>query len=114
MERLFSYGTLQLSSVQEETFGRLLQGEPDVLVGYKVSDIKIKDKEVLRKSGKEFHPILKATGKSSDRVEGTIFEITAQELAQADEYEVEEYARIEAEFESGLKAWAYVDAARLK
>jgi len=32
-ERLFSYGTLQQENVQKQTFGRLLDGTPDALVG---------------------------------------------------------------------------------
>ncbi len=86
MEKLFSYGTLQLKNVQQETFGRLLIGT------------------------KEIHPILKFTGKLEDKVEGTIFEITAEELQQADDYEVEEYVRVKAKFHSGVEAWIYADA----
>lgn len=32
--RLFSYGTLQQENVQRATFGRLLDGTPDALMGY--------------------------------------------------------------------------------
>ena len=35
LERLFSYGTLQQDGVQLATFGRLLKGAADVLVGFK-------------------------------------------------------------------------------
>ena len=31
---LFSYGTLQLESVQLSSFGRRLEGEPDAMTGY--------------------------------------------------------------------------------
>ncbi len=93
MEKLFSYGTLQLENVQKETFGRILTGTKDSLIGYILSEVKIKDKEVIRKSGMDIHPILKFTGNSNDKVEGTIFAITAEELQQADDYEVEEYTR---------------------
>ncbi|MFY8273654.1 gamma-glutamylcyclotransferase family protein [Pseudoalteromonas sp. SSDWG2] len=110
MEKLFSYGTLQLEHVQKETFGRLLTGEKDVLIGYTLSEVKIKDQAVVKTSGKAFHPILKYTGKHSDAVEGTVFAITAAELAQADEYEVDEYMRVLGKFQSGKKAWAYVCA----
>jgi hypothetical protein len=34
MALLFSYGTLQQPDVQRATFGRLLRGEPDALVGF--------------------------------------------------------------------------------
>ncbi|MFV0477265.1 MAG: gamma-glutamylcyclotransferase family protein [Parahaliea sp.] len=110
MEHLFSYGTLQLESVQLETFGRRLEGVGDTLQGYIVGTVRIRDTEVIRKSGKEFHPILKHTGNPTDEVVGTIFNISSEELAQADEYEVEEYARTSTRFKSGQTAWLYVDA----
>ncbi|MBS9779293.1 MAG: gamma-glutamylcyclotransferase [Moraxellaceae bacterium] len=110
MEKLFSYGTLQLENVQKETFGRILTGTKDSLIGYILSEVKIKDKEVIRKSGIDIHPILKFTGNPNDKVEGTIFSITAEELQQADDYEVEEYTRKKARFQSGVKAWIYADA----
>ncbi|MBU2869447.1 gamma-glutamylcyclotransferase family protein [Colwellia sp. E2M01] len=107
MENLFSYGTLQLEPVQTETFGRLLKGKKDILVGYVLDEVRITDAAVLKTSGKEFHPILKYTGNDTDTVAGTIFEITAQELAQADEYEVDDYIRISGDFTSGATAWIY-------
>jgi len=58
MPRLFSYGTLQDPKVQHETFGRLLVGEPDGLSGWHETQIEITDPEVLRRSGKRFHPVL--------------------------------------------------------
>lgn len=111
MEKLFSYGTLQLEHVQIETFGRKLKGAKDQLVGYVLSEVKITDAEVIKTSGKDIHPILKYTGSASDIVEGTVFEITTEELMQADEYEVDEYVRIAGQFQSGQQAWAYVCAA---
>ena len=110
MEKLFSYGTLQMTSVQQETFGRELVGIKDTLIGYILSEVKITDESVIKTSGTDIHPILKYTGLDSDVVEGTIFEITPSELSQADEYEVEEYLRIEGNFRSKEKAWAYVCA----
>jgi len=110
MEKLFSYGTLQMESVQKETFGRKLDGEKDILTGYVLSEVKINDEAVIKTSGTDIHPILKFTGKNTDLVEGTIFDITPSELIQADEYEVEEYIRIEGNFKSGQNAWTYVCA----
>src|SRR5665213_3961650 len=55
---LFSYGTLQQEGVQMSSFGRLLQGADDALPGYRQSTIEIADPEVVRKSGKRFHPIV--------------------------------------------------------
>lgn len=108
MENLFSYGTLQLESVQLETFGRRLTGKPDALVGYKVGLIAIKDDEVVAVSGATHHPILSHTGEPGDVVPGVLFEVTEAELASADEYEAEEYKRMLVEFQSGEKGWVYV------
>ena len=108
MEKLFSYGTLQFEHVQIATFGRKLVGKKDSLIGYALSEVKITDKAVIETSGTETHPILKFTGNPSDLVEGSVFEITLDELHQADKYEVDEYVRIKGSFTSGEKAWAYV------
>ncbi|WP_026376230.1 gamma-glutamylcyclotransferase family protein [Aestuariibacter salexigens] len=108
MEHLFSYGTLQMPKVQQETCGRLLSGKKDALVGYVLSEIKITDPGVIQTSGTDTHPILKYTGNASDIVAGTVFELTPEELMQADEYEVEEYLRVMGTFTSGRQAWAYV------
>lgn len=106
-ELLFSYGTLQLKSVQLENFGRELVGYEDILLGYRLEQLEITDPKVLAISGEKYHPILQATGNSSDKVSGVIFEITAEELAQADAYEVEDYQRVKGQFESGRQAWIY-------
>jgi len=110
-ERLFSYGTLQQETVQLATFGRLLKGTPDVLVGFKQDLIEINDPSVLAKSGKRFHPIVVQTGDEADRVSGTAFELTAAELASADAYEVADNVRVEARLASGVSAWVYVKRA---
>ena len=47
MPLLFSYGTLQQQSVQQSTFGRLLTGRSDALVGYNQSLLRIEDAAVL-------------------------------------------------------------------
>jgi gamma-glutamylcyclotransferase (GGCT)/AIG2-like uncharacterized protein YtfP len=107
-ERLFSYGTLQQENVQLATFGRLLKGTPDALVGFAVQMVEIRDPQVVAISGKTHHPGLVRTGRSSDRVPGTVFRITPAELTSADAYEVYEYQRVEAELASGGRAWVYV------
>lgn len=110
MKNLFSYGTLQREKVQVETFGRKLSGNKDTLSGYVLAEIKITDESVLAKSETSFHPILRYTGDFSDQVEGIIFQISDDELEQADDYEVDAYKRVEAKFKSGIKAWVYVAA----
>ncbi len=108
-EFLFSYGTLQQDEVQQASFGRLLNGSADALVGWKQEMVEITDPDVLAKSGKRFHPIVMPGG-ADDRVPGTVFEITSEELAAADRYEVADYKRVAAKLASGLTAWVYVKA----
>ena len=108
MAKLFSYGTLQLESVQRDTFGRLLTGSKDALEKYTVSTIKITDLKVIESSGTDVHPTLKYTGNEFDIVEGTLFELSAEELLKADEYEVDYYKRDEVTFKSGTTAYVYL------
>lgn len=107
---LFSYGTLQLEKVQQESFGRKLKGTKDTLQGYKLEDLEIKDPDVLAKSEQRFHPIAIPTGKPKDTIEGTLFEITDEELTQADKYEVSDYKRVLETFQSGKEGWVYITA----
>jgi hypothetical protein len=109
-EQVFSYGTLQLQSVQIATFGRKLGGQLDRLPGYRLDQLKIEDAGVVATSGKTHHPIIAPTGRAEDGVEGAVFALTPAELAQADVYEVKEYRRERVTLASGLQAWAYVDA----
>jgi hypothetical protein len=111
LERLFSYGTLQQENVQLATFGRLLEGSPDALVGFRQELVEIIDSSVLAMSGKRLHPIVVRSGNDGDRVSGTVFEITPTELLAADEYEVADYERVKAQLASGLTAWVYVKRA---
>jgi hypothetical protein len=107
-ERLFSYGTLQQENVQRETFGRLLEGQADALVGFREDLVEITDPDVLATSGKRFHPIVSRSGDDADRVTGTVFLVTPGELVAADAYEVSDYERVSAPLVSGLTAWVYV------
>lgn len=108
MVHLFSYGTLQKEQVQLETFGRILEGEKDILTGYTMNRVEITNPEVLRKSSQKYHPILEHSGNNNDEVEGILFEVTDAEILQADEYEVDDYKRIETVFKSGKKGFIYV------
>lgn len=110
MPLLFSYGTLQQNAVQLSTFGRVLQGHPDELVGFAQALFTIEDPEFVAKSGKADHTIVKFNGRVESRVKGTVFEVTDGELAQADAYEPAGYKRVEAKLASGKHAWVYADA----
>lgn len=105
---LFSYGTLQQENVQLASFGRRLDGTPDAMPGYRNSMLEITDPEVIRTSGKRFHPIVEPSGSAADEVAGTVFRITAAELAAADAYEVSDYKRVLVLLKSGAEAWVYV------
>jgi len=108
-EFLFSYGTLQLDSVQQATFGRLLTGKTDVLNGFELRPLPIEDEYVIAVSGKSEHTIAAFTGRDSDAVPGTVFEVSLDELHRADEYEVEPCRRVSVVLQSGRRAWVYVD-----
>jgi hypothetical protein len=110
MPLLFSYGTLQQEGVQLSTFGRRLEGTPDNLVGFIIVRLKIEDPEVIGNSGKEFHPIAKITDSIHNRVPGSVFEVTDDELRLSDQYEVDAYKRVKTTLESGKVAWVYVEA----
>lgn len=107
---LFSYGTLQLSKVQLESFGRLLKGNPDTLPGYRLSSLEITDELVLAKSGQKYHPIAIPSLNEKDEIKGTVFEVSEEEILMADKYEVDDYKRISVVLSSGKEAWVYIAA----
>jgi len=109
-ERLFAYGTLQLEAVQLATFGRRLSGTRDVLTGFELVALKIADPAVVKISGQDQHTMARFTGRAADRVEGTVFSLTADEIRMADGYEVPAVRRVAVVLRSGARAWAYVDA----
>ncbi|MFH8616422.1 pyridoxal 5'-phosphate synthase [Streptomyces sp. NPDC017979] len=108
---LFSYGTLQLPQVQLSQFGRLLDGVPDALPGHRTTTVLITDPDVIRASGTDRHPMVVASANARDAVEGRVFTITQAELAAADAYEVDDYARVEVTLRSGTRAWVYLERA---
>jgi gamma-glutamylcyclotransferase (GGCT)/AIG2-like uncharacterized protein YtfP len=113
-EALFSYGTLQLEQVQLATFGRKLDTQADILPGYSLAQLEIRDPDVIRTSGKTHHPIIFPSDNPEDRVVGSVLMLTHEELLAADSYEVADYARVEVQLSSGKKAWVYVAAAAQK
>jgi gamma-glutamylcyclotransferase (GGCT)/AIG2-like uncharacterized protein YtfP len=111
-EHLFSYGTLQMESVQLATFGRKLIGESDALLGYRQTRIEIQDPSVAATSGAKYHLNAQFTGRDADFILGTMFKVTKKELEQADLYEdAANYKRVSVQLKSGTRAWVYVAAA---
>lgn len=109
MPRLFSYGTLQQEEVQIATFGRKLEGEKDLLIGYEPSLVKIPDAELARRLQKLYHDNVKKTDDDWSNVQGTVFEVTDDELAKSDAFEAQfNYTRVSVPLASGHDAWVYV------
>ena len=109
-ELLFSYGTLQLEAVQMATFGRQMAGTSDALEGFELVLLTIEDQTVVAISGRAEHTMAKFTGRASDVVSGTVFAVTPDEIQSADKYEVAAVKRVAVVLQSGVRAWAYVDA----
>lgn len=110
MENLFSYGTLQEDNVQRETFGRLLSGIKDRLSGYVLGTLTITNPDVIDISESEVHPAILPSGNDNDVVSGTVFQVSTQELENADLYETADYKRVRVTLHSGTEAWVYVNA----
>ena len=102
MEKLFTYGSLQHDEVQQDLFGRSLQGTPETLIGYVVKEIQIEEEFGLVQN-----PIIVETHKPEDTINGIVYTISSQELRQCDLYEGVHYKRVEVHLQSEQKAWAY-------
>ena len=106
-EYLFSYGTLQKVKVQKELFARILKGSKDILRGYKTAFIEIEDKAFLSKGEQKYQLTAIASQNKNDSIEGTVFELSKEELLLTDQYEPDGYQRVNIELASGKRAWMY-------
>jgi hypothetical protein len=59
---------------------------------------------------KAVHTMARFTGRTSNAIPGTVFGVTATETQGADSYEVAAVKRVAVTLDSGIRAWAYVDA----
>ena len=107
MNLLFSYGTLQQESVQEELFGRKLNGSPEVLHRFKTEIIKLEDEGFDSFTEDDLFLIAVKTGELTDYIKGIVLELSDEELYKADAYEPKEYTRVQAITESGKEVWLY-------
>jgi gamma-glutamylcyclotransferase (GGCT)/AIG2-like uncharacterized protein YtfP len=98
MERVFSYGTLQDSAIQNKLIGRTLSGTLDGIAGYKLSEIEI-DKTIFW--------ILIPNPYAFENIVGTVYEVSAEELNFFDNYEGVNYERSLKKLASGTDAWVY-------
>jgi gamma-glutamylcyclotransferase (GGCT)/AIG2-like uncharacterized protein YtfP len=102
MIKLFTYGSLQHDDVQENLFGRVLDGTPEKLIGYVLKRFQIEEE-----FGIVHYPVIVETKNEDDYIDGIVYEITEKELNQADLYEGINYKRVEVHLHSDQKAWAY-------
>ena len=105
--RVFSYGTLRQPEVQLALYGREVPTMPDRLPAYRLDWLLITDPQVIETSGSDRHPILRR-GAQHEFVEGAYLELTDEELAATDDYEVDDYVRTAVVLASGIEAWAYL------
>jgi len=105
--RVFSYGTLRQADVQSALYGRVVPTSADALPGFRLDWLRITDAAVVATSGSDRHPILRRGG-AGDVVEGAFLELTDDELAATDAYEVDDYVRMPVVLASGVDAWAYL------
>lgn len=96
MEKLFTYGTLQLPEIQQRVFGRVVSLTPDILDGYFKTDITMEDGT--------FFIIVERAG---SQIEGQVIEVTPEELVLIDRYETDAYRRVQVTLQSGDTAWVY-------
>ena len=106
---IFSYGTLQMERVQRELLGRLVQMDDDALLGFESVPITIDHPDVIEFSGTATHLAL-IPGHPAARIAGKVLHITEADWPALDDYEGEEYRRIEVTLASGNPAWVYVKA----
>src|SRR5262245_55289039 len=101
-ELLFSYGTLRSEPVQVAIFGRTLKGRPDVLEGYRLKMLRIRQERVAAVDGGTNLRNIEFTGSASDSVDGMVFTVTLPELEKADVYERgAQYERFSVQLKSG-------------
>lgn len=96
MEKLFTYGTLQIPAIQQRVLGRVVTGAQATLTGYLKTQITLDDGT--------FPIIVEQQGSS---VEGMVIEVTPHELALIDRYETDAYRRVQVTLNSGDEAWVY-------
>ncbi|MGB3303028.1 gamma-glutamylcyclotransferase family protein [Gordonia sp. (in: high G+C Gram-positive bacteria)] len=109
MHLLFSYGTLMDPAVQDGVFGRPMPTTPDALPGFRIDKLTITDPEVIALSGIKTHLILRPDPDAL-AVPGARLQLDDAGLAAADDYEVDDYRRVEVTLASGLRAWVYLAA----
>nr|WP_246020100.1 gamma-glutamylcyclotransferase family protein [Muriicola soli] len=79
-------------------FSRVLKGSKDQLKAHSVSPEKVGG----------LYPTIQKSGNAEDKVNGSVFIVSEEEMHLVDSYEGEAYLRKEVILESGIKAWVYL------
>ena len=106
--KIFSYGTLQYKHVQLGLFGRVLKGTKDLLLGFRLDQIKNSNQNSVELSGEETHYLAVYTGDEHETIRGMVYELTTDEMKQADAYECPDYKRINVKLRSGFTVWLFL------
>lgn len=93
---LFIYGTLEKTHTQLNVIGRQINGVPDILRGYRVSEVEIEG---------EHYPV--AVRDRKGKIAGRTINVTNDELEKIDAYEGDSYKRVQVKLNSGITAWVY-------
>ncbi len=108
MPWIFSYGTLQVPEVQRQTFGRLPRSVADVLPGFELCKVPIRDSALALSLGTSHHRNVVANPDVGRGVVGLALEISDGELMGVDAYEAQyDYRRLAVVLDSGREAWVY-------
>lgn len=105
---VFSYGALQIAELQRAILGRVFPPEPDILPGFTADYAEMADPRFAELTGSSVHAVLRRTGDPRDKVIGTVYRFTDDELDAADQFEVLMFRREQVVLASGRRAWVYL------
>jgi gamma-glutamylcyclotransferase (GGCT)/AIG2-like uncharacterized protein YtfP len=94
--KIFAYGTLLDKNIQKNIIGRLVEGIPDQLAGYR---------KTMRQFSSGIYPDL--IEDIACKVEGQILDLSANEVERCDRYEGDEYRKVKLKLKSGIEAFVY-------
>lgn len=95
-ENVFIYGALNFKETQIRVIGRMVDGTPDKLPGYRLDKIMV--------DGIAHNIVVKD---EKGTVEGIMIQVTKEELNKIDDYKTGAYKRGRVILTSGKMAWVY-------
>jgi hypothetical protein len=105
MPLFFSYGAFRDDGLRYGVFGRSIEGQPDHLLRFEVSEVEVQAPGGLR------YPNLTYSGRTDSRVNGIVFDVSISELTTADSFGARAgYKRQPQQLASGRMAWVYLHA----